>query len=352
MARWSTGRELAISVGSAVPPGSARERQLVTGELSDQPGSGDDAARRSGGQSRAFTTSVPFVSVAVRSYRRLPCLLELLERLRAQAYPNFEVVVIEQSMDEREAYRARLDALALDTRLRILEYPPLGAGRARNEAARQARGDIVLFLDDDDLPMTSDWIAAHARNYDDPLCVAVSGRHVVDEARDASVYDTHKNHRLCLRYSWLKFPRGRTYHSHRIVGVTQVAGTNASIRRSAIERGGGWDDETDHDEDSFNFRFARVRRDGEYFAYDPGPAILRRLDVPGGLGRRQQSVAARLRSELRFSHGVIRRYHPWRFWALYPAYVFCALERACRHVLESRRLAKRWARPSTVPEAG
>jgi glycosyltransferase involved in cell wall biosynthesis len=321
---------------------------LALSELSDQPGSGE-LAQTSGGEARASTASLPFVSVAVRSYRRLPCLLELLERLQAQAYPNFEVVVIEQSIGEREGYRARLEAFALDARLRILEYPPLGAGRARNEAARQARGDIVLFLDDDDLPMSSDWIATHARNYDDPLCVAVSGRHVVDEAKDPSQYDTQRNHRLCLRYSWLKFPRGRTYHSRRIVGVTQVAGTNASIRRQAIERGGGWDDETDHDEDSFNFRFARVRRDGEYFAYDPCPAILRRLDVPGGLGRRQQSVAARLRSELRFSHGVIRKYHPWRFWALYPAYVFWALERACRHVFESRRWAKHRAGPSAVP---
>jgi glycosyltransferase involved in cell wall biosynthesis len=317
-------------------------------ERSDEPGDGKVSPRVNAGESAAGAASVPFVSVAVRSYRRLPFLLELLERVLAQDYPRFEVVVIEQSVDEREAYRARLEAVARDARVRILEYPPLGAGRARNEAARQARGDIVLFLDDDDLPLGSDWIAAHARNYEDPRCIAVSGRHVVDEAKDPSHYDTQRNHRLCLRYSWLKFPRGRTYHSRRIVGVTQVAGTNASIRRSAIERGGGWDDETDHDEDSFNFRFARVRREGEYFAYDPSPAILRRLDVPGGLGRRQQSVAARLRSELRFSHGIIRKYHPWRFWALYPAYVFCALERACRHVFESRRVAKRWE-PSAVP---
>ena len=309
--------------------------------LSEQPGNGVEPARaNSGSELAAVGGSPPFVSVAVRSYRRLPSLMELLERLQAQTYPRFEIVVIEQSIGERDAYRSRLEAFALDARVRILEYPPLGAGRARNEAARQARGDIVLFLDDDDLPIGTDWIAAHAKNYDDPQCVAVSGRHVVDEAKHPSHYDTQRNHRLCLRYSWLKFPRGRTYHSRRIVGVTQVAGTNASIRRSAIERGGYWDDETDHDEDSFNFRFARVRRDGEYFAYDPCPAISRRLDVPGGLGRRQQGVAARLRSELRFSHGIIRKYHPWRFWALYPAYVFCALERACRHVFESRRFRR------------
>lgn len=282
----------------------------------------------------------PFVSVAVRSYQRLPHLLELLQRLRQQRYPNFEIVVIEQSSDTREQYRAQLDEAARDPRVRILEYPPLGAGRARNEAARQSRGEIVLFLDDDDLPLHSDWIAAHVANFTDPHCVAVTGRHVFDEREHPAKYDNPRNHRLCLRYSWLKMPRGRTYHSRRLHGVTQVAGTNAAIRRSAIERCGGWDDETDHDEDSFNFRFARIKSKQEYFAYDPRPAILRRLDVPGGLGRRQQSVAARLRAELRFSHGVIRRYYPWRFWALYPVYLLCAVERACRHVFESRRRAQ------------
>jgi glycosyltransferase involved in cell wall biosynthesis len=276
-------------------------------------------------------SELPFVSVAVRSYRRLPQLVELVSRLQQQEYPRFEIVVIEQSTPERESYRAALTLLSRDPRVRILEYSVLGAGGARNEAARQARGDIVLFLDDDDLPLHRNWIYAHAANYSDPRCIAVSGRHVLNENIDAANYDTPKNHRLCLRYSWLKLPRGRTYHGQRILGVTQVAGTNASIRRSAIERVGGWDDERDHDEDSFNFRFARVKGRHEYFAYDPRPAILRRLDVPGGLGRRQQGIAERLRAELRFFHVVIRRYFPLRFWMLYPLYLFFALERAFRH---------------------
>jgi len=274
------------------------------------------------------TASPPFVSVAVRSFRRLPQLLELVRRVQAQEYPHFEIVVVEQSEAERAAYRAELSVLAQDPRVRILEYPALGPGRARDEAAKQARGEIVLFIDDDDLPIGSAWIAAHVANFRDPLCVAVSGRHAFHEQEDPRLHDSRKNHRLCLRYSFLKMPRGRVRHGTRLQGVTQVAGTNASIRKSAIERAGGWDDERDHDEDSFNFRFARVKRPGEYFAYDPGPAILRRLDVPGGVGRRQASFGERLRAELRFSHRVVRRYFPLRFWSLYPFYLLIAVQRA------------------------
>jgi glycosyltransferase involved in cell wall biosynthesis len=276
-----------------------------------------------------------FVSVAVRSYRRLPQLFELIAALQRQSYPRFEIVVIEQSAAEREQYRAEFERVARDARVRVLEYPALGAGAARNEAARQARGEIVLFIDDDDLPLGDDWIHAHVANYADPSCVAVSGRHTLRPGEPAS--DSARSQRLCLRYSWLKMPRGRTNYGGRIVGVTQVAGTNASIRRSAIERAGGWDDAQDHDEDSFNFRFARIKAEHEYFVFDPKPVILRRLDVPGGLGRRQQTVGQRLVTELRYSHGVVRRYFPLRFWLLYHLYLACAAQRAVAHVLAARR---------------
>jgi glycosyltransferase involved in cell wall biosynthesis len=280
-----------------------------------------------------------FVSVAVRSYHRLPQLFELIAALQRQCYPRFEIVVIEQSVAEREQYRNEFTRVSEDARVRVLEYPALGAGAARNEAARQARGEIVLFIDDDDLPLGDDWIQAHVENYVDPACVAVSGRHALRPLEPAS--DSPRSQRLCLRYSWLKMPRGRTNYGCRILGVTQVAGTNASIRRSAIERAGGWDDAQDHDEDSFNFRFARVKGKHEYFAFDPKPVILRRLDVRGGLDRRQQTVRQRLLTELRYSHGVVRRYFPLRFWLLYPIYLACAAQRAVAHVLAARRHKRR-----------
>jgi len=277
----------------------------------------------------------PLVSVAIRSYRRIPQLIELTAKMLAQDYPRFEVVIVEQSPEDRARYRSELQALVRDPRVRLLEHSPLGAGRARQEVAAQARGEIVLFMDDDDLPVHDDFISSHVANYRDPLCMAVSGRqvHGLDEVHGAP--GTDRDVRLCLRYSFLKMPRGRVRHTTRVEGVTQVAGGNASIRKSAIERAGGWDPEDDHDEDSFNFRFARVRRHGEYFAYDPKSVMLRRLDVPGGLGRRTHSVADRLQAELNYSHRVVRKYHPVRFAMFYPAYLGLAAVRSVQHVRET-----------------
>jgi glycosyltransferase involved in cell wall biosynthesis len=285
---------------------------------------------------RMRATAAGFASVVVRSYLRIPQLLELLERLTSQDYPNFEIVVIEQSGELRSRYAERLARFRRDPRVRILHHPPLGAGRARIEAARQARGEFLVFMDDDDLPLGSDWLRLLLRNFDDPHCVAVSGRQVLVPGENGAVHTTDRNLRLCLRYSFLRMPRGRMRHTARLEGVTQVAGGNSAIRASAIARAGGWDGCDDHDEDSFAFRFARVRQAGEYFAFDPNAVAHRRLDIPGGMSRRTQSVAERIRAELRYSHGPVRRYHPVRFFLFYPCYIWLASRRSVHHVRESQ----------------
>src|SRR6185295_10013322 len=134
---------------------------------------------------------------------------------------------------------------------------------------------------------------------------------------------------------------GRVRHHTRLEGVTHVSGGNAAIRASAIERTGGWDPEDDHDEDSFSFRFARVRQPGDFLVYDPRAVMLRRLDVPGGLARRNQGVAERMRAELAYSHRIVRKYYPGRFFLLYPCYLWLAGARALHHVHQSQP-GRRW----------
>jgi len=281
----------------------------------------------------AAQASIPLVTVAIRSYGRLQQVIETVPLVLAQDYANFEIVIVEQSGDEARAkHRAELDDLAKDPRVRLLAFGRLGPARARNVAWEHARGEILIFLDDDDLPADTRWISAHVRNFEDPLCVAVSGRHVFEASDGARSKATWRERRQCLRYTFLKMPRGYMRHGEHIRGVTQVAGTNSSLRLEAIRRAGGWDITDDHDEDSFAFRFDQVKKPGEYFAFDPAAKILRRLDTEGGLGRRQESARKRLKSELEYSHLVVARYFPGRFFAAYPAYLVLALTRAYRDV--------------------
>lgn len=274
-------------------------------------------------------TSLLSVSVVIRSYNRLDACIELIGRVLEQDYPCFEVVVVEQTIDATPAQLTRLAEFERDPRVRILRSGALGAAGARNVGWKSAKHEIVLYVDDDDLPLHRDWVQKHADNFRDPLCVGVSGRQVYAPDEEPTPFNTARARRWCLRYTFFKMPNGYMRHSMRIQGVTMVHGTNASIRRSVIERTGGWDELTEStDENSFDFRFAGLRRPGEYLLFDPLPVVLRRLDQPGGLDRRQASLQRFLSFELFYSHRILRRYFPLRFYAFYPFYLWLAAKRS------------------------
>src|SRR5262245_61056271 len=130
--------------------------------------------------------TAPRVSVVVRSYNRLSILSELLTALLAQDHDSFEIVVVEQSTHRPPADVARVEQLARDPRGRILRHEPLGGPRARNVGVRASRGEVIVFIDDDDLPANRDWLRAHEANFADPRCLGATGRSILENT-DPSV---------------------------------------------------------------------------------------------------------------------------------------------------------------------
>ncbi|MCA9674453.1 MAG: glycosyltransferase [Kofleriaceae bacterium] len=266
--------------------------------------------------------ATPQVSVVVRSYNRYPALCELLTAILAQRDADFEVVVVDQTTKAPDDARARLAALAADPRVRILTFPPLGGPRARNEGVRAARGEIVLLIDDDDLPGDDRWIASHAANYVDPNCVAVNGRAIVEGDRDPPYGNMARAERNVMSLSWLGWQR--PYSKVNVKKrVHSVVGGNASIRRSAIARAGLWDECTPvEDEVSFAYRLRARMRPDEYILFDPACTMQRRLDIPGGMGKRYLGTTTVARRHFQFLHRIVGHYFPWKYWLLQPAYVF------------------------------
>ncbi len=288
------------------------------------PRGGDGPSGAAGGIRRS-TLLEPRLTVVIRSYNRIPALCELLRSVLGQRCDRpFEVVVVEQSGEVGEAERAQLAALAGDPRVRVLRYPPLGGPRARNAGCRAARGEILLFMDDDDLPLGDGWIAAHLRHFDDPRCLGVTGRYVTPEGGPAPRWSARRAQRLVLSYvPVLMYQQCYTYvEVDRPVRVATVHGGNVSLRRSALERFGLWDESTRiEDELSFNYRLRARKRPDEYLLYDPDALILRRFDVPGGMNKRYMPVTALGERLFEFLHNIIGHYFTARFVLLYPAYV-------------------------------
>jgi glycosyltransferase involved in cell wall biosynthesis len=91
----------------------------------------------------------PRISAVITAYNLAPYLVATIESVLAQQYPDFEVIVVDDgSTDESAAIAERFVA---DRRVTVIRQRNAGSAAARNAGARRARGELVAFLDGDDL---------------------------------------------------------------------------------------------------------------------------------------------------------------------------------------------------------
>lgn len=108
-----------------------------------------------------MSAAAPDISVVVPSFNRREALAELLAASTTQtlAPDRFELIVVLDGSDDGS--RELLDAARpTPFHLEVLWQPNQGAGRARNRGVERARGDLLVFLDDDVLP-EPELLAAH-----------------------------------------------------------------------------------------------------------------------------------------------------------------------------------------------
>src|SRR5881296_45399 len=95
-----------------------------------------------------FSPRVPWprVSVVVCSYNGAPTIRDCLEGLSRLAYPNYEVIVVDDgSTDDTAAIARRYNG-------RLIQTENRGLANARNTGLQAATGEIVAYLDDDAYP--------------------------------------------------------------------------------------------------------------------------------------------------------------------------------------------------------
>jgi hypothetical protein len=96
----------------------------------------------------------PPVTVVVPHYDRADLLPRCLEGLAAQTYPALEVIVVDDGSPSNEARAAlaSVEQRSWPWPLRVLRRDNAGADAARNTGWRAAAHDLVVFIDDDDVP--------------------------------------------------------------------------------------------------------------------------------------------------------------------------------------------------------
>jgi glycosyltransferase involved in cell wall biosynthesis len=88
------------------------------------------------------------VSVIITCYNKEKYITETVRSVLSQTYENLEIIIINDgSTDNSSEVIKRIK----DHRLRLFEFENGGANRSRNRALKLVNGDLVAFLDGDDI---------------------------------------------------------------------------------------------------------------------------------------------------------------------------------------------------------
>jgi hypothetical protein len=185
------------------------------------------------------------VSVVINTLDRADQLERTLESLDQLRYPAFEAVVVHgPCRDRTPEVLARFAA-----RIRVAACPEANLAMSRNIGLGVARGEVVAFLDDDAIP-EPDWLDRLVPAFDDPS-VGAAGGFIRDRDGLRFQHQAIIADRLGEAQSFPELPSdpgpGRYF---------SPTGTNVAIRRDALLRIGGFDEEYAYflDETDVNLR--------------------------------------------------------------------------------------------------
>jgi glycosyltransferase involved in cell wall biosynthesis len=231
------------------------------------------------------------ISAIVPTYRREEPLKDTIDDLLKQNYPDFEVLVIDQTPTHTPAIQAYLETLADEQKIRWFRVDWASLPGARNYGVRRSRGDIILFLDDD-VRLPDGYLQAHANNFlDRPEVGIVAGR-VFDRMK---LTDSRKSQDTDTPYEIKTLPPeamdpGIAWYHIDLVHTTQpqrvisARGCNMSFRREIFSQYEIWFDE--------RFRGSAVREESDFCLrsrttpyqiwYDPNASLVHLGEETGG----------------------------------------------------------------------
>ncbi|WP_447974988.1 glycosyltransferase family 2 protein [Nitrospira sp. Kam-Ns4a] len=94
----------------------------------------------------------PVVSAIITTFNRKRFLGPAISSVLAQTFRDFELLILDNSSTDGTE---ELVSSFADSRIRYIRHPPLTIGQQRNLGVREARGEYIGFLDDDD-----EWLPA------------------------------------------------------------------------------------------------------------------------------------------------------------------------------------------------
>lgn len=163
----------------------------------------------------------PLVSVVIPVRNGEATLGACLRSIKRSYYKDIEVIVVDDHSTDRTPEIARQFNCVL-----VAAEEGAGANAARNRGAREARGDILVFIDSD-VVVARETILGIVERLEEEYLDAVVGIYTARHRND-SLFSQYKN--LWIRYSYLKSPPA----------IDWMFGAISGIRKKAFEAIGGF----------------------------------------------------------------------------------------------------------------
>ncbi|HXI93329.1 MAG TPA: glycosyltransferase [Blastocatellia bacterium] len=181
------------------------------------------------------------ISVVLPTFKREGLLVDTIEALLPLVTEGDEILIIDQTPEHDSETGAALSNWASRGEVRWIRKTRPSQNEAMNAAARLARGEVLLFLDDDILPSSMLLKAHRAAHAKDPMVPAVCGQ-VLQPWNEYPVPDV-RNFELGFDAAYSKNAE-----------IISLMAGNFSIRRSLFIELGGMDE---------NYRGSNYRNDSE-----------------------------------------------------------------------------------------
>lgn len=243
----------------------------------------------------------PRISVVICTLNREEALCCTLRRVVAlvQCRDDAELIVVDQTRQHQKATENCLRELADVLQLHRVEFASLT--RARNYGLIHARGEIVLFIDDDVEPVPN-FIDGHLDCYDDPSVWGVGGCILLPGKSKLSWADVPKRELENLGH----------FHGHRFDldwprVISWAQGCNMSFRREKLFEVGGFDEAfygaAIGEDSELGFRICRA---GGILQFAPAAELVHLVNPSGGC-RDAHAEEERLAQVLDNAHYMQRR---------------------------------------------
>ena len=214
------------------------------------------------------------VTIAIPTLGREDVLLSTIRSCLAQAEPAGEILVIDQTSKHEPGTTRALQDWHNSGRVRWVRRSVPSVTAAMNEALLLASNPLVLFLDDDIVPIEG-FVAAHAAAHDDANVWVVAGQVIQPWQEPVDLPRPPPSDGLRVD---LDFP----FHSMRSAQLLNVMAGNMSVIRDRALGVGGFDENFQGTAYRFETEFARrVHRAGGTIMFEPSASI-RHLRVTRG----------------------------------------------------------------------